>query len=948
MESQKEEFSLNPAQKKAVDIDGGAALVVAGAGTGKTRVIVERLLRLIESGVDRSQILALTFTEKAAQEMLDRASERLHESYGVELNLYTFNAFGAEMLSEFAIEIGLSSSQRLIGDNGKVVLLREHLDELGLDYFAPVSRPDGQLATIADYFSRLNQQLVTPERYAAFAATLQADDEETQLERKKHTELASAFAAYTKLMRSLNLIDYDDQIYLLIELLERRPNVLKRLWESYPYIMVDEFQDTNPMQSRLIDLLAGKHQNIFVVGDDDQSIYGWRGATLANILEFTKRYPNAKEVTLIDNFRSTQDILDAAWRLIQHNNPDRLEHLNKLDKRLRADRGAGITPKIEHFSRLDAELNWVAEDIARRIRAGEDPGQIAVLARGKNTVNRVHRMLEASGVEHTVAGLSSDLYQQPAVAMLLEALRACVNEHDNVALYHTLTSKLFNGDPRHLSELLGIARARHEPLGNLLSEHENKSLAEAFEMVNSWREQAHAGIRELAYKILSDTGYKDSLFAIAQNDEQAARDAQALGQWFDTLYDFEKVSTLPSATSYIDNLDALRAEGEMLSDDSVNIETDMPAVLTVHKAKGLEWRTVYVVDLTEYSFPLKPRGGGLKVPEELISSSSADDHYHEERRLMYVAATRARDELILTYSQSHNGSTKRKPSRFLSELFGTDPAGIIQSGEKLVGLDSFGGTSKITKPIALPVAMRQNGNLVLTASQADDYLGCPLNFYYKHVLNVPEAPSAATGVGSLFHGLIQEINMAKLEASELPTLDALSKRLEDDWPVTGYSSRAQRNRALKTGLAAFSNLYDRLVNEPVPLAVEKPFQVRIPDSKLILRGRVDAVVPDGNGVQIHDYKTSTSVQTAAKAKSKTTASNQLVMYALAWRIEHDEDPVSVSLDYVQTGQIGIVKKRPDSLDKMQAKLSDAAEAILGGNFPRGNDHEICLHPTDTN
>jgi ATP-dependent exoDNAse (exonuclease V) beta subunit len=209
-------------------------------------------------------------------------------------------------------------------------------------------------------------------------------------------------------------------------------------------------------------------------------------------------------------------------------------------------------------------------------------------------------------------------------------------------------------------------------------------------------------------------------------------------------------------------------------------------------------------------------------------------------------------------------------------------------------------------------------------------------------------PSAATGVGSLFHALIQEINMAKLDSATGPKLEPLVRRLEAEWPIVGYSSKTQRDRALRHGTEAFKVLYARLLAEPAPLAVEKPFQIRLPESHLILRGRIDAVLPDGAGVQIHDYKTSTSVQTAAKAKSKTTASNQLVMYALAWRIEHDEDPVSVCLDYVQTGQLGVVKKRSDSLDKMHAKLAEMADAIMAGKFPPGSDHEFCIHPIDAN
>ena len=936
-------IKLNEAQQKAVNHDKGPLLVVAGAGTGKTSVIVERIVRLIKSGVDRKNILALTFTEKAAQEMLDRASDLLEESYGVELNIYTFNAFGAERLNEFAIEIGLSSNQKLIGDNGKIVLLRENIEVLGFDYFAPISRPDGLLSDIADYFSKLKQQLVKPKDYINFVNKMPAQDEEEKLDKQRHQELAKAYKIYQDIMSKRNIIDYDDQIYLLIQLLEARPNVLKILRERFQYITVDEFQDTNPMQSRLIDLLAGDTKNVFVVGDDDQSIYGWRGATLANILNFTKRYPSTNEITLIENFRSTQEILDSAWKLIQRNNPNRLEYINKLDKHLVASRRKGKAPIIKNFSRLDAELNWVAEDIKKRIENGTEPGKIAVLARSKNSVSRIHRMLEICNVEHTVSGITNDLYQQPAVAALLEALRTTTDQSDNMSLYHTLTGRLFKCDQQLISEALYKSRSDHEPLKDKLLSIKDDTITNALETVDEWRKQSFGSIRELAYKIITDSGLKDYLYKNAQNDELAAEDLLALGQWFNSLYDFEKISTMPSATNYLDSLEALRAEGELIADDTDNILTTLPAVMTVHKAKGLEWDVVYVIDCTESSFPLKKGASGLQVPEELTTTSDADNHYNEERRLMYVAVTRARDQIILTHSQSHNGLTERKPSRFLIEMFeNLDEPATVE--ENLIGVDSLESSNHITRLITLPSAMRQNENIVLTASQANDYLTCPLNFYYKHVLNVPEAPSAASSVGSLIHGLIQEINTSKRDGNNIPEIKPMLKKLEEEWPSVGYVSKTQRERALGFGLSAFEKLYERLITEPLPISVEEPFRVHLPGSKFILKGRIDAVVPDGNGVQIRDYKTSTSVQTPEKAKSKTTSSNQLVMYALAWRLLHDEDPLTVCLDFVQTGQVGIVKKRSDSLDKMQAKLTQIAQDILDQKFPAGQSHEFCIHP----
>ncbi len=240
--------------------------------------------------------------------------------------------------------------------------------------------------------------------------------------------------------------------------------------------------------------------------------------------------------------------------------------------------------------------------------------------------------------------------------------------------------------------------------------------------------------------------------------------------------------------------------------------------------------------------------------------------------------------------------------------------------------------------------MREGDHIVLSASQADDYLTCPLNFYYKHILCVPEAPTAQTEVGSLFHSLIQQVNEARLYNRELPSKKSLLEELEREWPVLGYSSQLQRDRALKHGIKSFDVLYDRLLIDPIPVAVEEKFRVHIPSSSMVLKGRFDAVLGVDGGVEVHDYKTSTSADTPEKAKSKTTASNQLTMYAVAWRILRGEDPIQVSLDFVQTGQVGVVKKRASSLDTMQDKLAEIAEQILAGNYPAGSQHDYCIHP----
>ncbi len=357
-----------------------------------------------------------------------------------------------------------------------------------------------------------------------------AIDEADKLERKKHLELARAFEAYVRLMRERNTIDYDDQIYLLVELLEKRPNILRTLQQRYSHIMVDEFQDTNPMQSRLIDLLYkganSKNQplieqsaarSLMVVGDDDQAIYGWRGATLANILDFTTRYPDAKQVTLIENYRSTQAILDSAWHLIQHNNPDRLEHMNNLDKRLRASRGSGNVPVVQCFTRPEAEIVGSRTILPSVLLMVKNAGSMAVLARSRRGVARMHEMLESAGIEHSVAGLSEDLYKQPIVLMMVEALRAVWDSGDSTALYHTLASRLFECEGTLVSSLANKSRIEQRPLNEILESHEDKSIQAALSKITEWYKLVNSvTVRELAYRILTDSGLKDTLYVAAK------------------------------------------------------------------------------------------------------------------------------------------------------------------------------------------------------------------------------------------------------------------------------------------------------------------------------------------------------------------------------------------------------------------------------------------------
>ncbi|HUB93346.1 MAG TPA: ATP-dependent DNA helicase [Verrucomicrobiae bacterium] len=932
---------LNAAQQQAITINSGPVLVVAGAGTGKTRVITERIIRLIQDGAAPENILALTFTEKAAGEMRDRVGEASLRA-ALDTTIATYNSFGNDLLTRYGSEWGLGEL-RLLGDIGQLVFLREHFDEFGLEYFAPISNPDGQLDTLRSYVSQLKQQLVQPDVYLQYAGSLPVADPADALEAQKHRELARFYTTYLRLCRQHQAIDYDDQIFLAIDLLKSRPNILRTLRDQYRYILVDEFQDTNPMQSALVDLLAGTEQNLMVVGDDDQSIYGWRGATLANILDFKKRYPNARDITLIENYRSTQSILDAAYQLIQHNNPERLEVINKLDKRLHAQTSDGPPPIVRHFYTLEAELTWITDDIAERLQHGQDPGQIAILARTNPIVERAHQTLELHDIPHIMAGIRNDLYAQPAVRQLIEALKAVSDPLDDLALFHTLSGPLFELSQAELSALTAQARREHVCLASTIEQSDNELFTTALQSIAKWREQSkELNVGNLAFMLLDESGWKQRLYDQALRAGEAYVQVQALKKFFDTLKEFEHTAGVASVQSYLVNLPLLQAGGSDFEDASLDISDSLVNILSIHRSKGLEWDTVYVIDCTEGSFPARSHGASLSVPQELrVVKSAADERMAEERRLMYVAATRARHELILTYSDRHGSGTHRKPSRFLGEMFDT-PATDTFDGEDQTSLELF-APRELPSTIPLPEKMLQDGIYVLTASQIDCWLKCPLDFYYKYVLGMPEPESPVAAYGTAIHSAIERIFEGR-RTNTTPSLDELLTQVQNALPQAGYQSIGIRERAHAQALTSVRVIYDRFTKDELPVAVEQSFGVLIPNIPLKIIGRMDAVYQHGKGTEIRDFKTSSSVTTAEKAKDRATSSQQLTIYALAWQIMHGELPALLTLDFVETGQVGSIRKTQKSLDTLQAKLTTLIRALQAGEYPPGKDHSYCVHP----
>src|SRR2546426_2599096 len=458
---------LTAPQREAVTHGAGPLLIIAGAGTGKTTVITRRIAHLIATRQARpSEVLALTFTDKAAAEMEERVDTLVPYGYA-DVQISTFHAFGDRLIKENALELGLTPDFRVLTRAEQVIFVRDHLFELPLKHFRPLGDPTRHIQALITLFSRLKDEDVGPEEYLGHAEGLlaAAADEAARLEAEEHVELARTFAQYQTLMARLGQIDFGDQIVEVLRLLRTRAHVRKRCQDRYRFVLVDEFQDTNYAQFEVVKLLAARHRNVTVVGDDGQAIFRFRGASMSHILDFDRTYPHAQKVVLLENRRSPQAVLDAAYALIQHNNPDRLEVAQDIDKRLvsRGPDGArreGTPPRHLAFDTVSSESDRIAEMIVEEHGAGRPYRDMAILVRANHDADVFLRALNLRGVPWTFSG-NAGLYGRPEIRLLIAFLRAVAHPDDSVSLHYLASSDIYQVPIVDLTRCATYADRRH-------------------------------------------------------------------------------------------------------------------------------------------------------------------------------------------------------------------------------------------------------------------------------------------------------------------------------------------------------------------------------------------------------------------------------------------------------------------------------------------------------
>jgi DNA helicase II / ATP-dependent DNA helicase PcrA len=970
--------NLNEAQKKAVSHLDGPLLIVAGAGTGKTTVITSKIAWLImEQGIKPEEVLALTFTEKSAAEMEERIDQLLPLGY-TDLWVSTFHSFAERILRNHALEIGLPADFKLLNDTGQWMLIRKNLDRFQLDYYRPLSNPTKFIQALLKLFSRAKDEEASPESYLDYIKELKNDTasvkflktflSEKEIENLstaetkalideeiiKQQEIAGAYQTYQQLLLENNCLDFGDLINYLLKLFKTRKSILARYRAQFKYIMVDEFQDTNWAQYELIKLLAEPKNNLMVVGDDDQSIYKFRGASISNILQFKDDFPESEEILLVDNYRSSQNILDLAYNFIQRNNPNRLEVKLKeqgkdLSKKLTSHLEQSGT--IEHLlgQTIDDEVGLVIKKMIELYNQDQEIkwSDFAILVRANNSADNFIKALELAGLPFIFLA-SKGLYRQPLILDILSWLRCLDNYHEGSAMYRVLNFNHWQLNHLDLIKLNYLANRKGFSLYEICQQEKLEEISEAgrkviesiIKLMDEQSDLAKQGIATsvLFRNFLDRSGY---LKTVAKTDSKENREAVSLiDQFYKKILDFEKNSEVSRLEDFMEliNLELEAGESGTLKNNLEDLYPDSIKISTVHSAKGLEFKYVFITNLVDRKFPSDNRSELLELPEKLIREKipEGDIHLQEERRLFYVAVTRAKEGLFFSSALDCGGARLKKPSRFLIELsedgfnLSTEPfsfKGLSEPKEEQL-------KNKITEPT-------KDTRKDFSFTQLEAYKKCPYQYRFAHILKIPTDGSPASSFGKSMHAVMEKffiLAQARQRDNLVTTITwpEVEKIYEDSFIDDWYPNREIKEEYYQKGLVSLKTFFEKWQKEPqFSQHLEYKFSFKLKPDCLI-KGSVDRIDQTSTGLKLIDYKTG-----SAKEKINPDQKEQLLIYQLAMEALLQEKVAELTFYYLENNSELTFIGKPVELEKLRAKIIERVEKIRAGEFPPAPDKEKC-------
>lgn len=961
---------LNDEQKRAVDAIEGPVLVIAGPGTGKTQVLAMRTANILrKTQANPGNILCLTFSTAGVKAMRDRLRSFIGpDAYGIAVN--TIHGFCNDVIQQYpGIFRDLSAGEQL-SDLERLRLVRGILHDLPVDsVLGRVTPGQDRSADVLSRISQLRKENVSP---ADVRMSADAWEEELQTTKKtgkerdkeskaykddmrkvKQTrEFADVYQRYVAALREKHVYDYDDMVLLAIQALKENDWMLAPLQERYQYILVDEFQDLNGSQHALLETLTtyvnvDQSPNVFVVGDDDQAIYRFQGASIANMLAFTKKYPTAERIALVRNYRSTQAILDAATAVIERNE-ERLSRIEDIDKNLVAAAGGkGSKPRFLRFADTSLERAGIVDILKKAHDAGTPWKEMAVLCRTNGNVLELADLLAVAGVP-AVVGAKQDLLAAPPVQRLVAVLRA-IDSIDTNALLATAL-RVMGCHPADL----GATFLAYRDAGGTRREEGEKADSLRYHL-HRHKESVPVPVRD-AFLLLEALHHDKGAMTLTELVETAIRHAGLLPLPEETVADPRGLAALQSFFDFVKarahenvaaSLEGLLSDiDQFLAEKTLTLQYDVPHLTsdgvelrTAHGSKGLEFDLVIVNDVRDKHWGNRRKQVGVSLPDHLLFNTDVEDEnaadMEDERRLFFVAMTRARKELFLMFPEVTRSGAELKdavPSAFLADAGTTVEE--AKAGDGLHPILTVAGSTLDIDDAFRAYLLERVKAFELSVTALTAFLDDPQDFLWNHLLMMPRAKEAHLAYGSSVHSALEAQNLAWKNREDFTDRDLLAA-FEKHLDTKELLTKRELEHYRRIGLIVLERYAARHPIPPIVYSAEKTLKAILPDPVdpllpgVPLTGKVDRIdlfELDGRRCRILDYKTGTPKRTVEAVRSEESLLHQLGFYKiLADRsVGFAHDAVLFTFDF-----LGSDKDEPSTIDVEVTKEDvEALESLI--------------------
>jgi DNA helicase-2/ATP-dependent DNA helicase PcrA len=963
--------SLNAAQKEAVDTIEGPVMVVAGPGTGKTQILTLRIANiLLQTDTPPDGVLALTFTESGAKAMRQRLRKYIGAA-AYQVPIFTFHGFAQKLISEYPDAYDKVIGGRPATDLEKISLLETIINDGQVKQLRPAGNPSYYVTHLQRIIGQLKQENITPDALVQIVdqqeSTLaeieqyhtkgahkgKVRGEYSKLEKNvvKNRELIYVYRTYEALLRERDLYDFDDMILETVRAFETQEDMLRDLQERYLYILADEHQDVNGAQNKILELLASFHDtpNIFAVGDEKQAIYRFQGASLENFLYFTEQFPGTKVISLTENYRSGQTILDAAHSLVEVEEGP----LKELRVPLTAEAVERSILTRRSFSHQAVEDNWVVKAIKSELEEGALASEIAVIVRSNREVESFAAALRKEGIPVT-ASADGDILRHPVTQAVQSLIEVVVTDKSEQALFTVLHGAYWNISNDDLLRILS-ARSYNKTLWSILSNEDelrglgvqniDVCLRVCSIITEARKREVHEAPHRVLEYLLQESGFLEHL--IAHDPFEGTRVVRRL---YDEIEEQVLRDGIGDLRSVSEIFNTRLAYGLPLNAPYISTTAESVQVMTAHKSKGLEFETVFIPHLVDGGWS----GSGKRKYFDLpLMAHRAEDHefIEDERRLLYVAMTRAKRSLYVSSSELNADGKELVPARLLEEIEDTFVATKETEEEEKI-FDPVRSLTIFSSPVEIDTSilthvLEERG---FSATSINNYLRSPWDYFYRNVLRIPETQPAHMQYGTAVHNTLEYITRYHTVEGKFPNATAIKNKIEQELGRLPLSTE-EFSRLLEQALEELT-VYQEHLAAGLPKKTKEEFAVRvvletgIPElPELPLTGKLDRIDLDDNGeaVRVVDYKTGKpKSRNVIEGKTKSSDGGykrQLVFYALLLSLYDDERYQCREgvLSFVRADNKGQIHEESflvtdEEIEELKGQIISAAKEIVSGSF----------------